>query len=88
MPGASRGRAEVAPVYLPASNTFISIHADYIKAQGLESGMKLVLFRQLWDADVLHIKFMRPRQDVCANCEVMRHTIQGGDAEATIIMTM
>ena len=36
MPGASCGRAEVAPVYLPASNTFISIHADYIKAQGLE----------------------------------------------------
>ena len=36
MPGASRGRAEVAPVYLPASNTFISIHTDYIKAQGLE----------------------------------------------------
>ena len=27
MPGASHGRAEVAPVYLPASNTFISIHA-------------------------------------------------------------
>ena len=36
MPGASRGRAEVVPVYLPASNTFISIHTDYIKAQGLE----------------------------------------------------
>ena len=36
MPGASRGRAEVAPVYLPSSNTFISIHADYIKVQGLE----------------------------------------------------
>ena len=35
MPGASRGRAEGAPVYLPASNTFISIHADYMKAQGL-----------------------------------------------------
>ena len=45
--------------------------------------MKLVSFRQLWGADVLHIKFMRPRQDVCANCEVMCHTIQGGDAEAT-----
>ena len=27
MPGAFRGRAEVTPVYLPASNTFISIHA-------------------------------------------------------------
>ena len=54
----------------------------------MESGMKLVSFRQLWGADVLHIKFMQLRQDVCANCEVMRHTIQGGDAEATIIMTM
>ena len=50
----------------------------------VESGMKLESFRQLWGADVLHIKFMRPRQDVYANCEVMRHTIQGGDAEATI----
>ena len=46
--------------------------------------MKLVSFRQLRGADVQHIKFMRPRQDVCANCEVMRHTIQGGDAEVTI----
>ena len=46
--------------------------------------MKLVSFRQLWGADVLHIKFMQPRQDVCANCEVMRHTIQGGDAEAIL----
>ena len=27
--------------------------------------MKLVSFRQLWGADVLHIKFMRPRQDAC-----------------------
>ena len=36
MLGAFRGRAEVARVYFPASNTFISIHADYIKAQGLE----------------------------------------------------
>ena len=35
MPGASRGRPEGAPVYLPASNTFISIHADYMKVQGL-----------------------------------------------------
>ena len=50
----------------------------------MESGIKLVSFRQLWGADVLYIKFMRPKQDVCANCEVMRHTIQGGDAEATI----
>ena len=36
MLGESRGRAVVAPVYLPASSPFISIHADYIKAQGLE----------------------------------------------------
>ena len=36
MLGAFRGGAEVAPVHLPVSNTFISIHADYIKAQGLE----------------------------------------------------
>ena len=50
--------------------------------------MKLVSFRQLWSADVLHIKFLQPRQDVCANCEVMRHTIQVGNGEATIIMTM
>ena len=33
--GSSR-HAGVAPAYLPASNTFISIHADDIKAQGLE----------------------------------------------------
>ena len=82
---ASRGRAEVAPVYLPASNTFISIQADYIKSvrSEVESGRKLVSFLQVWGADILHIKFIRPRQDACANCEVMRHNIQGGDAEAT-----
>ena len=59
--------------------------ADYIKSvrSEVESGRKLVSFLQVWGADILHIKFMRPRQDVCANCEVMRHNIQGGDAVAT-----
>ena len=46
--------------------------------------MKLVLFRQLWGADVLHIKFMQPRQCVCVCVCVMHHTIQDSDAEAIL----
>ena len=59
--------------------------AAYIKSvrSEVESGRKLVSFLHVWGAGILHIKFMRPRQDVCANCEVMRDNIQGGDAEAT-----
>ena len=56
--------------------------ADYIKSvrSEVESGRESVSFLQVWGAD---IKFMRPKQDVCANCEAMRDNIQGGDAEAT-----
>ena len=50
----------------------------------MESGRKLVSFLLVLGADILHIKFKRPTQNVCAYCEIMRHKIQGGDAEANI----
>lgn len=73
-PAAERGRGEVAPVYLSASEGYNTVHSKYVESC-LESGRvaaKYHCFRLIWLKCVPHIKFMKPRQDVCQKCDNYR----------------
>ena len=48
MPAAPRGRALTAPTYLPASNTFVSVHTEYCKAEGDATCISLSSFKRIW----------------------------------------
>lgn len=77
MPAAPRGRANDAPIFLPASDTYVSMHADYRKAQQAdEECVSLSTFKRIWQSEHPDLKFMDPRQDVCAKCEQFRNNLR------------
>lgn len=77
MPAAPRGRAHSAPTYLPASDTYVSVHADYCKAQQEgEPTVSISTFKRIWKTDHPDIKFMSPREDVCGKCEQFRNNLR------------
>ena len=53
MPAAPRGRGHTAPTYLPASNTYSSVHAEYVRAQEQETTVSL-------RATAENTQFLRP----------------------------
>ena len=74
IPAAPRGRAQDAPTYLPASTTFVSVHAEY-KAAAQAADLQVMgckSFTGLWHKKCADVKFMKPREDVCAYCEAFR----------------
>lgn len=73
-PAARRGRAGKAPIYLPASEGYNTVHGKYLEAC-LASGKqaaKYHSFRSIWLQCLPHIQFMTPRTDVCHYCEEYR----------------
>ena len=82
-PAAQRGRAEIAPVYLPANQGYHIVHSKYVescKAVG-KVAAKYHAFRQIWLLCVPHIQFMTPRTDVCQTCEDFRVKIMNSVQE-------
>ena len=53
MPAAPRGRGHTAPTFLPASNTYSSVHAEYVRAQEQETTVSL-------RATAENTQFLRP----------------------------
>ena len=82
-PAARRGRASVAPVYLPASEGYNTVHHKYIEACNAseKQAAKYHAFRQIWLQCVPHIQFMTPRTDVCHHCEEYRVLISKATSE-------
>ena len=76
-PAAQSGRAKKAPIYLPASENYITVHNKYVESCILKDrpAAKYHSFRQIWLHCVPHIKFMTPRTDVCETCENFRVSI-------------
>ena len=73
-PAARRGRASTAPIYLPASEGYNTIHCKYVDActESEKRAAKYHAFRQIWLQCIPHIQFMTPRTDVCHHCENYR----------------
>eukprot|EP00117_Sycon_ciliatum_P016132 scpid69560/ scgid15699/ len=76
-PAPLHGRAGVPPVFLPASQTYKSVHKDYVAAGNL-AGVRVMgesSFRSVWHQCTPHIVFMTPRTDVYDLCEVLRRGV-------------
>ena len=82
-PATPRARAEIPPTYLPASQNFKTVHLQYVKACCESNRMHVGydVFRSVWHQCMPHIRFMTPRTDVCALCEVMRQSVQSALTE-------
>lgn len=82
-PAAPRGRDDIAPIYLPASDTKKNIHKLYIS--GCEASnarfVKYSSFLSIWKSCVGHIKISTPEDDVCQKCEVIRKKIMDARTE-------
>ena len=81
MPAAPRGRGEEAPIYLPASATYKSVHSEYVKQSGEAQTLGYRAFLYLWTKKCKSIKFMTRRMDVCNKCELLRDDIRSARAE-------
>ncbi|XP_052797705.1 uncharacterized protein LOC128229867 [Mya arenaria] len=79
MPAAPRGRDNIPPTYLPASETKLKTFKEYEK-QAVDSVVpircvKLTAFKTIWSTCIPHIKIASPRDDVCATCEKIRKRV-------------
>ena len=71
------GRSDAPPVFLPAAETYKSVHAKYVEscihAERRAAGISL--FCSIWNQCLPHIKFMSPRSDVCDAFEKNRRKV-------------
>ena len=83
-PAAGRGRAEVAPIYLSASEGYHVVHQKYVEAciSTGEQAAKYHAFVSTWHKILPHIKFMTPRTDVCHYCDSYRVQISSAVTES------
>lgn len=83
-PAAGRGRAESAPIYLPASEGYNTVHQKYVEACNAagQQPAKYHAFLGIWHKILPHIKFMTPRTDVCHYCENFRVLIKNAVEES------
>jgi hypothetical protein len=89
-PAAPRGRADMPPTYLPASQNFKTVHAQYVAACVSTSNQHVgySLFKSVWHQCMPHVRFMTPRTDVCAVCEDMRQNVQCAVTEEEKVSAM
>eukprot|EP00117_Sycon_ciliatum_P024476 scpid33038/ scgid20531/ len=82
-PAPLRGRDDTPPIFLPASQTYKSVHADFCDCchkEGKKS-VSLSTFRSIWHQTLPHIKFMTARMDVCPVCEDLRRNVMAAGSE-------
>lgn len=70
-PSAEHGRANEAPLFLPASEGYHTVHHKYVESCMISGNVaaKYHSFRLIWLRCVPHIKFMTLCTDVCQTCE-------------------
>ena len=65
-------------ILLPTYASYRSVHDDFIISLGEDSNLKSLkyeAFRRLWHELVPHIKFMKPRTDLCDLCHEIKNEI-------------
>ena len=84
-PSARRGRADLPPIYLPASQNYKIVHGLYVKASMERDPTQRVMqyrsFVDVWHKCIPEIQFMTPRTDVCSRCEKFRSNIKVATTE-------
>ena len=84
-PSARRGRADIPPIYLPASHNYKTVHDIYVKSVMEKDASQRVMqyrsFIDVWHKCIPEVQFMTPRTDVCAVCEKYREKIKTAISE-------
>ncbi|XP_033739923.1 uncharacterized protein LOC117327181 isoform X1 [Pecten maximus] len=83
-PAAPRGRDSFPPIYLPGSETYLSVHKKYSQVciETENRCLSETTFRRIWHQCLPHIQFMSCKTDVCHKCESFRNRIQKAITEA------
>ena len=72
-PSARCDRADIPPVYLPASHNYKTVHDINVKSVMEKNALQRVMpyrsFIDVWHKCILEVQFMTPCTDVCAVCE-------------------
>ena len=65
-PAAPRGRADIPPTYLPASQNFKTVHSQYVAACTTSGNTHVgySVFKSVWHQCMPHVRLMTPRTDV------------------------
>lgn len=82
-PAAPRGRAQVAPIYLPASSKKKDVFKLYSETEGA-TPMAYSTFVKTWNEQCSEVVVMKPRTDVCAWCEKLREATRKARTEEKI----
>ena len=84
-PSARRGRADIPPVYLPASHNYKTVHDIYVKSVMEKDASQRVMqyrsFIDVWHKCIPEVQFMTPCTDVCAICEKLHEKIKTAVSE-------
>ena len=89
-PAPLHGRADMPPIFLPASQTVKSVHTSYVEccATSGHRAAGVSAFRDIWKQCLPHIRFMPSRSDACEQCENGRRKVVGAiTEEAKLIAT-
>ncbi len=78
---APRASDNQAPILLPADQSKKFVFDQYRESCAPDAVVGLTSFKDIWRACLPHIKFVNPREDVCANCEVLRKQLAAATRE-------
>lgn len=82
-PAAPRGRAQIAPVYLPASSKKKEVFKLYSETEGA-TPMAYCTFVKQWNEHCPEVVVMKPRSDVCTWCAKLRYAFRKAKTEEAI----
>ena len=79
-PAAPRGRAGVAPMYLPTSLSNLLVYKCYAECEE-DDGVSYEVFRRTWVNQCSDVEFIKPQTDVCPMCERLRDSCKHAKTE-------
>ncbi|CAC5392565.1 unnamed protein product [Mytilus coruscus] len=83
LPAAPRATDNTPPILLPCSESKKYVHSKYVDScvNSEQQYIQLTIFKEVWNACVPHIQFMKPKTDLCKTCFQLREEISGSISE-------
>ncbi|CAG2190974.1 unnamed protein product [Mytilus edulis] len=89
LPAAPRATDNTPPILLPCSESKKYEHSKYVSScvNSEQQYVQLTVFKEVWNACVPHIQFMKPKTDRCKTCFQLREDISGSISEDAKLVT-
>ncbi|VDI05782.1 Hypothetical predicted protein [Mytilus galloprovincialis] len=89
LPAAPRATDNTPPILLPCSESKKYVHSKYVSScvNSEQQYVQLTVFKEVWNACVPHIQFMKPKTDLCKTCFQLREDISGSISEDAKLVT-